>query len=205
MAAATPGGSARPTRCAERAAVRPRRTGAIRPRPFKASGPSVRSPHRPTEDTMGFLDRLFGSDDSARQAPPVPQNGYGQPAYGRQPPDEPAAQERGRGRDRALPLPAAHRAARDDRAGARRGVLEAHRAAAAAGARRAVGRAAALRAAALDRSAGDGARGDPRRVHEPRLHGAHARPAAPGPVVRLHARLLDPRHRRRLRRSARLW
>ena len=35
---------------------------------------------------MGFLDRLFGSDDSARQAPPVPQNGYGQPAYGRQAP-----------------------------------------------------------------------------------------------------------------------
>ncbi len=35
---------------------------------------------------MGFLDRLFGSDDSARQSPPVPQNGYGQPAYGRQTP-----------------------------------------------------------------------------------------------------------------------
>ena len=32
---------------------------------------------------MGFLDRLFGSDDAARQVPPVPQNGYGQPAYGR--------------------------------------------------------------------------------------------------------------------------
>ncbi|MET0782109.1 MAG: hypothetical protein ABWZ16_11395 [Microbacterium sp.] len=32
---------------------------------------------------MGFLDRLFGSDQPARQAPPVPQNhGYGQPAYG---------------------------------------------------------------------------------------------------------------------------
>ena len=25
---------------------------------------------------MGFLDRLFGSDDPGRQAPPVPQNGY---------------------------------------------------------------------------------------------------------------------------------
>jgi hypothetical protein len=34
------------------------------------------------EDTMGFLDRLFGSDDSARQAPRVPQTAYGQPAYG---------------------------------------------------------------------------------------------------------------------------
>ena len=32
---------------------------------------------------MGFLDRLFGSDQPARQAPPVPRNdGYGQPAYG---------------------------------------------------------------------------------------------------------------------------
>ncbi len=31
---------------------------------------------------MGFLDRLFGSDQPARQAPPVPQNtGYGQPAH----------------------------------------------------------------------------------------------------------------------------
>jgi hypothetical protein len=30
---------------------------------------------------MGFLDRLFGSDQPARQAPPVPRNtGYGQPA-----------------------------------------------------------------------------------------------------------------------------
>ncbi len=33
---------------------------------------------------MGFLDRLFGSDDSARQPAPVPQNRYGQPGYGQQ-------------------------------------------------------------------------------------------------------------------------
>lgn len=32
---------------------------------------------------MGFLDRLFGSDDSSRQAPPVPQSPYGQPAGAR--------------------------------------------------------------------------------------------------------------------------
>lgn len=37
---------------------------------------------------MGFLDRLFGSDSSKRQVPPVPQNPYGstygqQPVYGR--------------------------------------------------------------------------------------------------------------------------
>jgi hypothetical protein len=31
---------------------------------------------------MGFLDRLFGGDDSARQAPPVPQNRYGRPGSG---------------------------------------------------------------------------------------------------------------------------
>lgn len=32
---------------------------------------------------MGFLDRLFGGDDAARQAPPVPQNtGYGQAGFG---------------------------------------------------------------------------------------------------------------------------
>src|SRR3546814_709343 len=30
-----------------------------------------------TEDDMGFLDRLFGADDSRRQAPPIPQNPNG--------------------------------------------------------------------------------------------------------------------------------
>lgn len=32
---------------------------------------------------MGFLDRLFGSDESNRQAPPVPQNAYDRPDSGR--------------------------------------------------------------------------------------------------------------------------
>ncbi|WP_243728564.1 hypothetical protein [Microbacterium sp. BK668] len=31
---------------------------------------------------MGFLDRLFGTGNTDRQAPPVPQNTYGQPSYG---------------------------------------------------------------------------------------------------------------------------
>ena len=35
---------------------------------------------------MGFLDRLFGSTDDARQAPPVPQNRYGAHGPGMQPP-----------------------------------------------------------------------------------------------------------------------
>ena len=35
---------------------------------------------------MGFLDRLFGGSDAARQAPPVPQNPYGTGAPGAQPP-----------------------------------------------------------------------------------------------------------------------
>lgn len=35
---------------------------------------------------MGFLDRLFGGSDDARQAPPVPQNAYGAQAAGAQPP-----------------------------------------------------------------------------------------------------------------------
>lgn len=35
---------------------------------------------------MGFLDRLFGGTDDARQAPPVPQNRYGAQGPGMQPP-----------------------------------------------------------------------------------------------------------------------
>ena len=38
---------------------------------------------------MGFLDRLFGTPNSNRQVPPVPQNPYG-PAYGQQPYGQPA-------------------------------------------------------------------------------------------------------------------
>ncbi|MGZ8804080.1 MAG: hypothetical protein ACXWZG_02095 [Microbacterium sp.] len=45
----------------------------------------MRSPHETPEDTMGFLDRLFGSDQPQRQAPPVPQNGYAQSGYGQNP------------------------------------------------------------------------------------------------------------------------
>ena len=42
---------------------------------------------------MGFLDRLFGSDQPARQAPPVPQmTGFGQPASAR-PTNEPPRSE----------------------------------------------------------------------------------------------------------------
>lgn len=37
---------------------------------------------------MGFLDRLFGGSDDARQAPPVPQNSYG----GQTPPSRPGMQ-----------------------------------------------------------------------------------------------------------------
>jgi hypothetical protein len=45
---------------------------------------------------MGFLDRLFGTEKTNRQVPPVPQNTYGQPAsgqpaYGRPPLQPPLA------------------------------------------------------------------------------------------------------------------
>ena len=33
---------------------------------FKGQRPTVRSPHETPEDTMGFLDRLFGSDQPDR-------------------------------------------------------------------------------------------------------------------------------------------
>ena len=105
-----------------------------------------------------------------------------------------AAAQRGRDRHRALPVPAAHRRRRDDRAGARRGVRQAHRAAAAAGARRALRRTLrrpSSRAPAIRRRWPA-----PRRAPSTstRLHGAHARSAASGAVVRLDARFVDPRH-----------
>ena len=131
---------------------------------------------------MGFLDSLFGSSNSARRGAAGAAERVRPARLPERRSLEPAAAQRGRDRRRALPLPPAHRASRDDRTGARRGVLEAHRAAAPARARGALGRAAAAGAAAVDRAARDGARRDARRVHEPRVHGAHARTAASGPT-----------------------
>ena len=180
-------------------AARLSRAGSQRPQRHRAL---PEESHETSEDTMGFLDRLSAATTCAAGAARPAEHGTGARERPICPPHEPAAAERGRARDRALPLPAAHRAARDDRAGPRRGVLQAHRAAAPAGARGALRRTARLRAAAVVEPAGPGSRRYARRVHEPRLHGAHPRPqqgGRQGPGIRLDDRQLDPRHRGRLR------
>src|SRR5919199_2216287 len=109
----------------------------------------------------------------------------------------------GRGADgpaghRALPVPAAHRAAGQDRGGARGGLRPAHAAAAAGGAGPAGRRGALVGAAALGRPA----------LARPRRHprgGAPARHARAGLRWRLRRRRLRPRVRRWLRPGVRRW
>ena len=48
----------------------PRANGCRIPSSLEASGPSVRSLHTTTEDTMGFLDRLFGTAVKSKKAFP---------------------------------------------------------------------------------------------------------------------------------------